>query len=222
MKSLKHFILAIIILACKKTDIEEEPVQFPSTIYLNSITLKSKIRLFSDQKEIKDQKVIDHFAKTFKDFEIRDTSFNSDEKLIFLSPDSASIPNLFGSLNAVKIGDQFLFKSTNINIITAAQLPNYKMAKYQSEIEPVWDSKYRVYHMLIGYGDYTALKLSAFKYSSVHWNTYLSTDFLLYPFLYKSSSSGIRYNEFNESYIANIGKSDTLAIQEYFYTFKKK
>lgn len=228
MKYLFVFLLTILITSCKKTEIEQEPTQFPSTLSLTSIKQKSKIRLFSNGQEITDQKVIDDFLKDFKDFEIRDTSFVSDENLVFLSADSASIPNLFESLTVLKSGDQLLFKSTNMHIVTAAQLTNYKMAKYQSPIEPVWDSKYRVYHMLIGYGDYSDLKLSVFNYSLLtRWHNF-SNDYFGFndttstDYIYKSKTSGKVFNEFNESYVSSIGKNDTLAIQEYFYEFKKK
>lgn len=227
MKYLYACLLIIISLACKKTDIEKESIQFPSTLSLSSIKQKSKIRLFSNKQEITDQKVIDNFLKGFNNFEIRDTSFVSDENLVFLTADSASIPNLFGSLTVLKTADQFLFKSTNINIITADQLTHYKMAKYQSEIDPVWDSKYRFYHMLIGYGDYSELKLSVFNYSLTKWynnsNDYFGFNDTTYTgYTYKSKTSGKVFNEFNESYLSSVGKSDTLAIQEYFYEFKKK
>lgn len=228
MKYLYVFLLAIIILACKKADIEQESNQFPSTLYLFSISQKSKIRLFSNKKEITDQKVIDHFLKDFKDFEIRDTSFVSDENLVFLTADSASIPNQFESLKFIKTGNQILFKSNNIHIITAGQLTNYKMAKYQSEIEPVWDSKYRVYNMLVGYGNYSELKLSVFNYSVTMWYKNFSNDYFGFndttstDYTYKSKASGKVFNEFNESYISSVAESDTLAIQEYFYSFKKR
>jgi hypothetical protein len=228
MKYLYVSLLAIIILACKKADIEQESNQFPSTLYLTSISQKSKIRLFSNKQEITNQKVIDNFVSGLKDFEIRDTSFVSEENLTFLSADSATIPNLFGSLTVVRTGDQLLFKSTNKNIITAAYLSsNYKMAKYQSEIEPVWDGKYSVYNMLIGYGDYSELKLSVFNYSLTQWYTN-SNDYFGFndttstDYTYKSEMSGKVFNEFNESYINSGTKNDTLAIQEYFYSFKKK
>ena len=228
MKYLYVFLLATIILACKKADIEQESNQLPSTLYLFSISQKSKIRLFSNKKEITDQKVIDHFLKDFKDFEIRDTSFVSDENLVFLTADSASIPNQFESLKFIKTGDQILFKSNNIHIITADQLTNYKMAKYQSEIEPVWDSKYRVYNMLVGYGNYSELKLSVFNYSVTMWHKNFSNDYFGFndttsnDYTYKSKASGKVFNEFNESYINSVAESDTLAIQEYFYSFKKR
>lgn len=119
MKYLYVFLLAVIITSCKKTDIEEESPHFPSTLFLTSIKQKSKIRLFSNKQEITDQKVIDNFLKDFNDFEIRDTSFVSDENLVFSSPDSASIPNLFRSLTIVKTGDQFLF--LNLQILTLSQ-----------------------------------------------------------------------------------------------------
>jgi hypothetical protein len=228
MKYLYVSLLAIIILACKKADIEQESNQFPSTLYLTSISQKSKIRLFSNKQEITNQKVIDNFVSGLKDFEIRDTSFVSEENLTFLSADSATIPNLFGSLTVVRTGDQLLFKSTNKNIITAAYLSsNYKMAKYQSEIEPVWDGKYSVYNMLIGYGDYSELKLSVFNYNLTQWYTN-SNDYFGFndttstDYTYKSEMSGKVFNEFNESYINSGTKNDTLAIQEYFYFFKKK
>jgi len=228
MKYLYVFLLATIILACKKADIEQESNQLPSTLYLFSISQKSKIRLFSNKKEITDQKVIDHFLKDFKDFEIRDTSFASDENLVFLTADSASIPNQFESLKFIKTGDQILFKSNNIHIITADQLTNYKMAKYQSEIEPVWDSKYRVYNMLVGYGNYSEFKLSVFNYSVTMWHKNFSNDYFGFndttsnDYTYKSKASGKVFNEFNESYINSVAESDTLAIQEYFYSFKKR
>lgn len=102
------------------------------------------------------------------------------------------------------------------------------MAKHQSEIEPVWDSKYRIYNMLIGYGDYSDLKLSVFNYSLLtRWHNFSNdyfgfNDTISTDYTYRSKTSGKVFNEFNESYVSSVGKSDTLAVQEYFYEFKKK
>ncbi|WP_254413071.1 hypothetical protein [Dyadobacter diqingensis] len=216
-------ILAILFFACKKTKIDPAP-QFPSTLYLNGITKKSKIRLFTNKGEITDQSVIDKFVKTTKGFTKKDTSFTSGETLTFFSADSAEIPNSFNSLTVVKKENQLIFKSTNRRIITAANLEsNYKMGRYQSEIEPVWDGKFSAYNMLVGYGDYSALKLSVFEYNRVSWFVQWNWGDTSSPdILTKSSSSGTMFNEFNESYISSIQKNDTLAIQEYFYSFQKK
>ncbi len=223
MKYLYIFLLAIIILACKKTKIDPAP-QFPSTLYLNGITKKSTIRLFTNKGEITDQSVIDKFIKGTKGFTRKDTSFISDETLIFFSADSAGIPNLFNSLTVVKKENQLIFKSTNRNIISDAQLSSsYKMTKYQSEIKPVWDGKFSVYNMLVGYGNYSALNLSVFEYNRIGWYIQWNWSDDSSPDIWdKSSSSGTIFNEFNESYINSVGKYDTLAIQEYFYSFRKR
>ncbi|MCE7042377.1 hypothetical protein [Dyadobacter sp. CY312] len=220
MKYIYTFSLLIFVIACKKTDIEQLP-EFPSTLYLNGITKKSKLHLYSDGKEITDPAVISKFVKTNGGFAQNDTSLVSDEHFTFFSTDSAGILNTFPSLIVTKNGEQFLFKSTN-RIITSKEAieTNFNMAKYKSEAEPVWDSKWSTYHMLVGYGNYTELKLSTFEYKRVKW--YLMSGYFPEPILQKSSTSGTKFNEFDQSYISKVGKNDTLAIQEYFYTFKKR
>lgn len=95
------------------------------------------------------------------------------------------------------------------------------MAKYRSEFEPVWDSKFGIYNMLVGYGNYSELNLSLFEYSRVSWYIYNDPNYYLDP-QNRGSASGTWFNEFDESYVNSISKADTLAIREYFYSFKKR
>jgi hypothetical protein len=223
MTYLPTLLLLLVVIGCKKTEIEQPP-EFPSTLYLNRISIKSKIRLYSDKKEITDKAVIDRFLKNNGGFTLRDSSFVSDEHIKFFSPDSAEIPNSFNSLLITKNGKQFIFRSTNKLIVTKEAIQSsYNMSKYRSEFEPVWDSKFSGYNMLVGYGNYSELNLSSFEYRRVSWNTFSDPDnYYLYPQLYRGSASGTRFNEFDESYVNSIRKADTLAIREYFYSFKKR
>jgi len=86
---------------CKKTDIEQPP-EFPSTRYVNGITIKLKIRLYSDRKEITDNAVITRFLKSSGGFILKDTSFVSDEHIKFISADPAKIPNSFNYYKELK------------------------------------------------------------------------------------------------------------------------
>lgn len=216
--------LAVLLFACKKTKVDPAP-QLPSTLFLNGITKKSTIRLFTNKGEITDRSVIDKFIKGTKGFTRKDTSFTSNETLTFFSADSAGLSNSFNSLTVKKNENQFLFKSTNKNILSAAELASsYKMQKYQSAIEPVWDSQFSAYYMLVGYGDYAALNLSVFEYSRISWFMLQLNwgDSQSPDTWYKSSASGTIFNEFNETYISAVGINDTLAIQEYAYSFRRK
>lgn len=223
MKYLPALILLLVIIGCKKTEIEQPP-EFPSTLYLNRISIKSKIRLYSDKKEITDKAVIERFLKSNGGFRLKDSSFVSDEHIKFFSPDSAEIPNSFNSLLITKNGKQLIFKSTNKLIVTKEAIQSsYNMSKYRSEFEPVWDNKFSGYNMLVGYGNYSELNLSVFEYRRVSWNTFSDPDnYYLHPQLYRGSASGTRFNEFDESYVNSIRKADTLAIREFFYSFKKR
>jgi hypothetical protein len=201
MKYLYVFILLVVIISCKKTEIEQLP-EFPSTLYLHRVSIKSKIRLYSDKKEIMDKVVIDRFLKRNGGFRLKDSSFVSDEHIKFFSPDFAEMPNSFNSLLITKNDKQLIFKSTNRLIVTKEAIQSsYNMSKYRSEVEPVWDSKFSTYNMLVGYGNYSELNLSVFEYRRVSWNTFYDPDnYYLYPQLYRGSSSGTRFNEFDESY----------------------
>lgn len=223
MKYLSALILLLVIISCKKTEIEQSP-EFPSTLYLNRISVKSKIRLYTNKKEITDKVVIDRFVKGNGGFKLKDSVFVSDEHIKFFSPDSAEIPNSFNSLLITKNDNQLIFRSTNRLIVTKEAIQNsYNMSKYRSEFEPVWDGKFSTYNMLVGYGNYSELKLSVFEYRRVSWNTFYDPDYYyLYPEMFRGSVSGIRFNEFDESYLNSISKADTLAIREYFYSFTKR
>ncbi len=223
MKYVCVLLLLLVINSCKKTDIEQPP-EFPSTLNLNRISIKSKIRLYTDRKEITDKALIDRFLKINGGFELKDSSFVSDECIKFFSPDSAEIPDSFNSLLVTKNDNQLVFKSTNRLIVTREAIQySYNMSKYRSEFVPVWDSKFSTYNMLVGYGNYSELNLSVFEYRRVSWNTFTDPDnYYLHPQLYRGSSSGRRFNEFDESYVNSISRADTLAIREYFYSFKKR
>lgn len=222
MKYTSALLLLLAIISCKKTEIEL-PTEFPSTLYLNRISIKSKIRLYSDKKEITDKIVIDRFLKNNGGFRLKDSSFVSDEHIKFFSPDSAEMPSSFNSLLITKNDKQLIFKSTNKLIVTKEAIQySYNMSKYRSEFKPVWDSKFSTYNMLVGYGNYSELNLSVFEYRRVSWNTYYDPDYILHPEIYRGSSSGTRFNEFDESFVNSISKADTLAIREYFYSFKKR
>jgi hypothetical protein len=221
MKYLSVLIFLLVIISCKKTEIEQLP-EFPSTLYLHRISIKSKIRLYSDKKEITDKAVIDRFLKRNGGFRLKDSSFVSDEHIKFFSPDSAEMPTSFNSLLITKNGKQLIFKSTNKQIVTKEAIQySYNMAKYRSEFEPVWDSKFGIYNMLVGYGNYSELNLSLFEYRRVSWYIYNDPNYYLDP-LNRGSASGTWFNEFDESYVNSISKADTLAIREYFYSFKKR
>lgn len=223
MKYLSVLILLLMINSCKKTEIEQA-VEFPSTLYLNRVSIKSKVRLYTHKKEIIDQVVIDRFLKSNKDFRLKDSSFVSDEYIKFFSPDSAEMSSSYNSLLVTKNDNQLIFRSTKKVIITNESIQyNHNMSKYRSEVEPVWDYKFIAYNMLVGYGNYSELNLSVFEYSRVSWNTFHNPDYYyLYPEIYKGSASGTIFNEFDESYVNSISKADTLAVREYFYSFTKR
>ncbi|MCF0053607.1 hypothetical protein LXM25_26275 [Dyadobacter sp. LJ53] len=223
MKYLSVVLLLFVIVSCKKTEIEQAP-EFPSTVYLNRISIKSKTRLYSNKKEITDNDVIDRFLKSNGGLIIKDSSFVSDEHIKFFSPDSAKFSSSDYPWLITKNNDQLKFKSTNTWIVTNNEIRNIEMSKYRSEFEPVWDSKFRTYNMQVGYGNYSELSLSSFEYMLVSW-TYYDPEYSWFPGeggLYKSSGSGTRFNEFDESFVQHLGKGDTLAIREYFYSFKKR
>ncbi|TLV02448.1 hypothetical protein [Dyadobacter luticola] len=223
MKYLSLIMLLLLINSCKKTEIEQ-PSEFPSTLYLNRVSIKSQTRLFTDKKEITNKVVIEKFLKNNGGFRLKDSSFISDENIKFFSTDSAELSNSFNSLLVTKNGNQLIFKSTNRLIVTKEAIQHgYNMSKYRAEFEPVWDGKFSTYNMLVGYGDYSELNLSVFEYSRVSWNIFYDPDYYyLHPKLYRGSASGTSFNEFDESYVNSISKADTLAIREYFYSFKKR
>ncbi|QRR00754.1 hypothetical protein [Dyadobacter sandarakinus] len=217
-----YALLFISLLSCERPEIEQ-PAEFPSTLYLSRISIKSKVRLYTAKKEITDQAIIDRFVESNGGFRLKDSSVVSDEYIKFISPDSAEMVNSSSSFLITKNDKQLLFKSTKKQIVTQGQMKSsFNMLKYRSEFEPVWDNKFSTYNMMVGYGNYSELSMSVFEYLRVWWTTSFDSLFFQHPDLYKASSYGKTLNEFDESYVNSIGKADTLAIREYFYLMKKR
>lgn len=220
LKYLLACVLLLFIISCEKTEID--PPEFPATLYLNRISIREKIRLYTDKREITDQNVIESFLKSNGGLRLKDSTFESKEYIQFFSPDSAAMLNAFSSLLVTKKDNQFIFKSTNKQIVSKEAIQSsLNMSKYRSDFEPVWDGKFSTYQMLVGYGNYEAIDLSVFEYTRVSWNTFLDPDYHLHPEIYKGVASGIRFNEFDEAYVNSLSKADTLAVREYFYSFKR-
>jgi len=221
MKYLSVLLLLLTTISCKKSEIKQLP-EFPATLYLNRISVKSKIRLYTDKREITDKTVIDRFVKSYGGFTLKDSSFVSDLYIRFFSPDSAEFSDTFNSLLVTKNDKQLVFKSTRKLIVSEEDIQNfYNMAKYRSEFERMWGSQFSHYNMFVGYGNYSELNLSLFEYNRVWWNTHGDPNYYLDPHR-RGRASGTWFNEFDESYVNSLSKADTLAFREYFYSFKKR
>lgn len=222
MKFYFTVLLSVLLIACKNHDIDKI-AQFPTDLSMVKVNKKSGIRLFINKIEVKDQAVIDEFVAGQQNFGVSSQSIVSSEKIRFLSPDTASIDNIAEKLAVIKTGTQFLFTSVNPAYLTleyARLIDN--MNKHRSELGlPRYDGKYVVNRIVAGYGNYSEIEIPVFNYKLV--KAYTVEDYYGWgEYLFRSVNSGKVFNEFDMTYINSLTKTDTLAVEEYSYTFQAK
>lgn len=230
MKNLFLLLLIILSVSCRKTDIEADHIiTFPSDLYITKINKKSGLRLFAGGVEIKNQAVINSFIKRHGGFGIKDSVVVSNEKITFISPDTLHFGSATMVYSVYKKDDQFIFKSKNKLILPANSYNSIKnLYKYTDESpELVYNGNYRLNSFRVAYGNYAQLDLSVLSYKTIASSPF-ATDYFdnlgagaIFP-TPPSYYVGNIFNEFNENFIRSGRSSDTLAVEEYSYTFKIK
>ena len=220
---MKYFILALFVAvaACKPERIDKAP-EFPADLYITKVNKKAGIRLFINKIEIKDKAVIDAFVAGERNFHVESRDVTAEDKISFLSADTASMENLYNKMTVSKTGDQFIFRSVSDHWISPNDTQQFfYMYKYRSEPgRSRYDGKLAVNMMVVGYGDYSNVELSVFNYKIVRAGYYRDDSYFGSGSLYRSVATGKVFNEFDEAYLQTLTKTDTLAIEEYSYTFK--
>lgn len=222
-----QYLMAILLVvfpaACKKQPAEQaielEP-RFPGDLYVVKVTKKAGIRMFINKIEVKNKWIIDRFISGEQNFGVQTQNVVSDEKIRFISPDTASIENRASKLVVTRDGDQYLFRSINKNYITSEYFRLIgKMNKRRSELgAPRYDGKYQVDFLMVGYGSYTKIEMPVYNYKLVKAHK-VDDYFGSGEYMSRSVNTGKVFNEFDETYINSLTQTDTLAVEEYAYTF---
>ncbi|MEO6286679.1 MAG: hypothetical protein ABIN80_25045 [Dyadobacter sp.] len=221
MKLYLIFFLSVLLAACKNKDIISAS-KFPAELNIVKVN-KISIRLFINKMEVKDKDVIDSFIAGDKEFGVSPHAVSGSDKLRFFSADTASINDGNEKVAVTRTQHQFLFTSVK---------PSYQsleyfrlignMNKYRSELGgPRYDGKYAVQNMMVGYGNYSEIEIRVFNYKLVKAHKGFDYYFGIER-LYRSVNAGKVFNEFDEKYVNSLTQTDTLAIEEYSYTFRAK
>ncbi|WP_221389578.1 hypothetical protein [Dyadobacter sp. NIV53] len=216
-------LLAFLFLAACKNQGEDKKPRFPLDLYITRINKTSGVRMYVNKIEIKDQVIINKFVEGDAIFGVNAGGVVSDEKISFLNTDTASVETLYNKKVVTHSDKQFIFRSIEQGRISSehARLI-YNMNKYRSELGPPWyDGLFRVDNLMVGYGDYSEIELSVYNYKIVKAHMF-ENYYGMGPYLYRSVASGKVFNEFDELYINSLTLTDTLAIEEYTYTFRSR
>lgn len=216
MRYIISLVLAVFLLSCKKEDIKEP--QFPSELSLTSIKRKQGIRLFTNRREIVDPQTINNFVKGSVQFGVQDSVVTTNEKITFKSIDSVFVGSISSPYTIENHGDTLQFISTLEGWFSeeVARLL-YPMSRYRGMLVYSPFFGYMAKNIIVGYGNYSHLKLSAYNYRLVRTGSYSHMDGLR-----RSVYSGNTFNEFDTSYINSVQDTDTLAIEEYSCIFEKR
>ncbi|MBO9617239.1 MAG: hypothetical protein J7619_31430 [Dyadobacter sp.] len=204
--------------SCKRDKEKEVLPQFPVELYMKQVKKKDGIRLFAGKTEITDPKVIREFVRELPYFDVKDSTVVGDEKMTFLSVDSASIEQIYPALKVKRSGDTLFFEPRwDMELSEDYARWIYPMFKYRSPLGTQWyDQKYRVKARLVAYGNYSKVMLPVFNFKWVRTQKYMGQ-------IYRSGNSAkILLNEFDKTYINMIPEMDTVAVEEYIYILERR
>jgi hypothetical protein len=210
---LKSIILLVVVISCSKT--KTEPIlNFPQTVYFESVTEKSKIRLFTNKKEINDANSIANYVKRNSFVSIDDyKTALANFKINFIKQDSLLLSTEINKYFYKKDGDLFTIttpytiKLKNSNFINEVMIFPYEKTPITNSTAYDFSTK----EFLIGRGNHSSfsLSLTVFKLKSKIANGI-------------SEQFASLYNEFNENAISKTTVNDTLLVQELKLNFKSK
>jgi len=210
-------LLLLCLAACKKAPGDSEVVTFPRKLYITGIATQSTIRVFTATNDITDPVLKSKFLGQ------QQTLFN-----IAVAPgDTSSITfldqnTMMFSSSKVKYE---VFKSETLFLFTS---PDYKVnisgpgdvlytflqytGAYISYPLTSGGTGYLSKEVDAAHGDYNTLTLSVLTYKLASGQ---------YPLTYQMLYGSV-YNEFNAGADLNMGKNDTLAVQQSTITFKMR
>lgn len=212
-KTLSLLCLSSVLLSACKKEAKETPQLFPLDFYAQKLQLKTNLRLFTADGEIKDPLKIAKFAEDKELFKIEHTlngteqkmfSFASKDKVLFHYTDPPA------EFDVEQDGDRYLFISKNY-----IPMPPYNngitknLFKYEIRQDIPSSTVYKVIH--VAYGDYKTLVIPMQFYYVVRrqQGNY-------------QMSSGSAFNELNESFASTLKNQDTLAFKTYNVITKAK
>jgi hypothetical protein len=207
---MRHFIwiffFASSLLLC--TSCKKDKSDFPVSLHFTNITQNSKIRLFANKIEIKDESVISKFVKASPEiYYIQNEMVKHCDNLSFFSADSAKLGIDQKSFAVSKNGDLILFTPKGapspISNTNVYDLMKYTTPKIQVSSNNVisYVSKFPI----VAHGTYNRLAVSLTSYKIIKSNPNGV------PVL---NTLGAMLNEFNPTFINQLGTYDTLAVQE--------
>ncbi len=208
-------LLLICLGACRKAPVDSEVVTFPRKLYIAGVATQSTIRVFTATNDITDPILKNKFLGQQQSFFNIGVAPGDTSSITFINRDT-----MMFSSSKVKYE---VFKRDNLLLFTS---PNYKVnisgpgdvlytflqytGPYVSYPLTSGGTGYLSKEVDAAHGDYDSLTLSVLTYKLAS-GPYPTTYQMLY---------GSVYNEFNASAALNMGKNDTLAIQQSTITFK--
>lgn len=215
IKHLKHQILLLALglslFSCKKNTVtpEDSANPFPVTVYPTSYAAKYSMRMFVGGVEITDPGKITKFVANMPaSLTTTDLLSKFPASYTFTSADSLK----FSANN-----NFFVSKTNNRYVITAISnsavnpvnplLDVDKYFVFQTTSKPAV-SGFDVTRQFAAYGNYAEFKVSVLNYKYRR------------PLTNNLTAWGLITNEFDPATVTKLGPSDTLAVQEFFITYK--
>jgi len=216
--NLTHIIVIILLsgfcYSCKKEAKPKDPV-YSKELSRTAIVKTAELRMYTNNRQITDTTIINNYIKPYiKYFNFDKKPYETEYKMTFLGPDSASFFTGTNPYNFVSIGNKYIFKSIR-SVTRPFNMPLYlNIFKYNEPYIPNGTSglqtTYRTQDVRIGNGNAIAMELPVlcFKFSS----RIVGSSYFI--------SGGFAFNEFDETVIPKLGPNDTLAVQLFKYNMK--
>jgi hypothetical protein len=195
-------------ISCKKDDSKID--NLPTTLYFRNLTFKDDIKVYTRDGEITDP-VVRAQSIISTGVGLVAPNPSSTGHVTFLSDNSFLLNN--DSYNFKKTGDTFIFNDIDSAIVGPqdgwiAALPFYK---YPTATK-IDNGNYIYRRQFVGYGNYSALKISGMDYGI------LKRDTVTRAIIERRVE--YQLNEFNRDGIKALGKYDTMAVREYSYQYE--
>ncbi len=208
-------VMCMFFMACQKENEEKQP-KYTDELYRTAIIKTAGLKMYTNGSEIKDTVIINRYVKSgLKYFNFDVTPYETDCRMKFVGTDSVAFvlgynPYTFDLNNGKYI---FTSKLTINKPFNNPLLLN--VFRYQAPYVPYNISSsqvvYKTQDMRVGYGNRIEMLLPVvcYKFTSRTSNSFLT-------------AQGFALNEFDNSVIAKLGPSDTLAVQLFNYDMKDK
>lgn len=201
----QYFLLILIVVvafSCKKEDKDPDPA-FPQDLFIANVLKKSEVRVFTNQTEVTDSATKARFINNVTNFNVQDQQRDINEKVRFLSADTAVFTGSDEKFFIARSNDKLLFYSKFPFEDRAPALLN-EIVKYPAPKTGGPDGNTRR-EIRVGHGDYENLSVSVMSYKLTRGDGKKLV----------SGQYGTFFNEFNEGVIRKLGVNDTLAVQEF-------